>query len=120
MNHITIELCQEDRQRLDEIIGFLGWIVKPGTIPQDAAAEHPADAPITHLEPPAAEPAAEDPVPEVKVVSLAEFQKAVTQTVAKGAAQKKAAKEIINQYATSVSAVPEDKRAEVMDALAKI
>ena len=58
--------------------------------------------------------------PEVKSVFLAEFQKAVTMACAKGPAQKAAAKEIINKYAASVSAVPEDKRAEAMAELAKI
>jgi hypothetical protein len=56
----------------------------------------------------------------VKPVSLAEFQKAVTIACAKGPTQKAAAKEIINKYAASVSAVPENKRAEVMAELAKI
>jgi hypothetical protein len=53
-------------------------------------------------------------------VSFAEFQKAVTQAVAKGPKQKAAAKEIINEYAPSVSEVLEDKRAEVIARLAKI
>ena len=144
---ITVELCKEDRQRVDELIGLAGWIT--GALKDMAAAatgstptaeepklphtieqaedgtvklvknDHPADAPTTHLEPPAAEPDPE-PVPEVKPVSFPEFQKAVTQAVAKGPKQKAAAKEIINKYAASVSAVPEDKRAEVMAELAKI
>lgn len=142
MNTITISLCKEDRQRIDEVIAFLGLIAGelksrpasadlsqimiPGTaLPTMTQAEdgtvklvqpdHPADAPTTHLEPPAA-----DPAPEVKPVSFAEFQKAVTQAVVKGPKQKAAAKEIVNKYAPSVSEVPEDKRAEVMAELAKI
>lgn len=132
---ITVELCKEDRQRVDELIGMAGWIA--GALKDMAAApqpkltktitqaedgtvklvnnDHPADAPATHLEPPAAEPA-----PEVKPVSFPEFQKVVTQVVAKGPKQKAAAKEIISKYAASVSGVPEDKRAEVMAELAKI
>ena len=66
------------------------------------------------------EPVPAEPTPEVKPVSLAEFQKAVTQAVAKGPTQKAAAKGLINKYAQSVSEVPEDKRAEVMAELAKI
>lgn len=132
MNNITIELCKEDRKRLDEIIAFLGWIAaeqKSQTLPAPLkeAGEHPIDVPTTHLEPvadpapaaPAQEPTPE-PIPEVKPVSLAEFQKAVTMACAKGPTQKAAAKEIINKYAASVSAVPENKRAEVMAELAKI
>lgn len=132
---VTTELCAEDRKRIDELIAAALLIV--GTLKDAPAAaapqlphtieqaedgtvklvknDHPADAPTTHLEPPAAEPA-----PEVTPVSLAEFQKAVTQVAAKGSKQKAAVKEIINKYAASVSAVPEDKRAEAMAALAKI
>lgn len=133
MNTITIELCKEDRKRIDEVIGFLGLIVgelksrgvpvskeleTAVALPQMTQAEdgtvklvkpdHPIEG-TAHLAPPAAEP-----------VSLAEFQKAVTQTVAKGPAQKAAAREIVNRYGASVSAIPEDKRAEVMAELAKI
>lgn len=133
MNTITIELCKDDRKRLDEVIAFLGLIA--GELKSRPASEearptmtqaadgtvklvepgHPADAPTTHLDPPAA-----DPAPDVKPISLAEFQKAVTMVCAKGSAQKQAAKAIINKYATSVSGVPEDKRAAVMAELANI
>ena len=126
MNTITIELCKEDRQRLDEVIAFLGSIygelkIRPAT--QAPAIEHPIDSPTTHLEPTEETPAPviEEPAaPKVKPVPFAEFQKAVTIVCAKGPKQKAAAKEIINKYATSVSAVPEEKRAEVMAELAKI
>lgn len=125
-NHITIELCKEDRQRLDEVIAFLGMIVcelKRDPAPTQSE-DHPIDATTAHLEPvveAAPAPVAEEPAaPAVKSVSLAEFQKAVTMVCAKGPKQKEAAKAIVNQYAASVSAVPEDKRAEAMAELAKI
>ncbi len=140
MNTITIELSKEDRQRLDEVVALLGLIAgelksQPVLATLEEAIEHPIDSPTTHLEPvedptPAAEPAPvepapvepvpAEPTPEVKPVSLAEFQKAVTQAVAKGPKQKAAAKEVINKYAASVSAVPEGKRAEVMAELSKL
>ena len=63
-NYITIELCKEDRQRIDEVIGFLGLIVgqKYSTpesalaafdknIVQRSAIEHPADAVIPFTTP---------------------------------------------------------------------
>lgn len=125
---ITVELCKEDRQRVDELIGMAGWIVgalkdmaaaapEPKRIP--AEEEHPADASTApfDLDQPPVDP---DPAPEAKPVSFPEFQKVVTQVVAKGPKQKAAAKEIISKYAASVSGVPEDKRAEVMAELAKI
>lgn len=135
MNTITIELCKEDRKLLEGLMGSVSLLasvlgnmqppeVQQKIIQEATGSDHPADAPTTHLEPtpePApVEPAADEPTPEVTPVSFAEFQKAVTQAVAKGPKQKAAAKEIINKYAASVSAVPEDKRAEVMEELAKI
>jgi hypothetical protein len=127
MNTITIELCKEDRKRIDEVIAFLGLIAgelksRPSTVEQTPAPVVATDPdnneyPVTLFSEPA--PVAETE-PEVKPVSLAEFQKAVTLAVSKGADAKKAAKEIINKYAASVSAVPEDKRAEVMAELANI
>lgn len=146
MNTITIitQLCEEDRKRIDELISLAGQIVGElkahpvgcVELAQDTAPLQTAEVSVglpvegaAHLEPvtvaeepaPAStpEPVAE-PTPEVKPISLAEFQKAVTLAVSKGVAQKQAVKKIINTYATSVSGVPEDKRAEVMEALAKL
>lgn len=132
MNTITIELCKEDRQRIDEVVAFLGLIVgelksRPTTVevPQVAetnsiADENPATAPIIEEAPTSTPAPVAEPTPEVKPVSLAEFQKAVTLAVSKSAEAKQAVKAIINKYATSVSAVPEDKRAEVIAELEKI
>ena len=147
-NNITIEFCKEDRKRIDEVVSLLGLLVTTAqgkrTTPEDLLAqsgiqtrsaegpvekaEHPADAPATHLEPVVAPattepepPAVESvPEPEVKPISLAEFQKAVTLAVSKGPEAKKAAKAVINKYAPSVSEVPEDKRSEVVAELAKL
>lgn len=132
-NHITIQFCEEDRKRIDELIGLTALVVatlngqkvNPDLTVEAPKVEHPADATVTHLEPPeaveekpAAAPVVEEEAPAP--VSLAEFQKAVTLACAKSADAKKAVKTIIHQYAASVSAVPEDKRAEVMAALAQI
>lgn len=130
MNTITIQFCEEDRKRIDELIAFAGLLVgelkglKTSTqpeIPQVVETNTtPEEAPA--VEPVIEEPAApvEEPTPEVKPVSLAEFQKAVTMAVSKGAEAKKKVKAVINQYAPSVSEVPEDKRAEVMAELAQL
>lgn len=138
-NTITISLCEEDRKRIDELIGAVSLLasVIGSTLPPKLTAESVANltagvapAPVAEPDPTAvANPAPiieETPAPvaetteEVKPVSLAEFQKAVTLAVSKGAEAKKAVKAIINKYAASVSAVPEDKRAEVMAELATI
>lgn len=133
---ITNEFSPEDRKLLEGLMGSITLLasVLGNALPKEAqqqiiqevhGSDHPIDAPTAHLEPvdapaptPADEPAPVEPTPEP--VSFAEFQKAVTQAVAKGPKQKAAAKDIINKYAASVSAVPEDKRAEVMAELAKI
>ena len=135
MNNITIEFCKEDRQRLDELISIASLLVTTiqgqRITPEEFAAgtvepQHPVDAPTTHLEVVQPEPAeeipAEEPAPAAApiVISLAEFQKAVTLAVSKGAEAKKTVKAIINKYAPSVSEVPEDKRAEVIAELDKV
>lgn len=133
---ITVEMSKEDRLLVEGLMGSITNLVttignmQPPAVQQQIIAEirkdgvvrEPVDvpAPAPAAEPAAVEPVPTEPAPEVKPVSLAEFQKAVTQAVAKGAKQKAAAKEIINKYAASVSAVPEEKRAEVMAELAKI
>jgi hypothetical protein len=140
MNHITIEFCKEDRQRIDELISIASLLVTTiqgqRITPEEFAAgtvapQHPVDAPATHLEvvqvaethsnaeeSPAVEPIVENPAPII--IPFAEFQKAVTLAVSKGPEAKKAAKAIVNKFAASVSDVPEEKRAEVMAELAKI
>lgn len=140
MNTITIELCKEDRQRIDDLIGGItllasvigsnlpketqeAVIAEATEAPQVAETSSAADekpAPVCDAQPVALTEEAPAPVPEEKPVSLAEFQKAVTLAVSKGAEAKQAVKTIINQYATSVSGVPETKRAAVMKALADI
>jgi hypothetical protein len=145
--NITIELSKDDRQLLEGLMGSITLlssvlgnaqpkevqqkVIEEVTAPQvaetrPAADEIPADHPLIEASALVEEPKVEDPTPvaettpEVKPVSLAEFQKAVTLAISQGAEAKQAAKDIINKYAASVSAVPEDKRAEVMAELAKI
>ena len=123
MNVIEFKLCAEDRARLDDIIAGLAALV-PGAMSDAAVAtlevkqvELPVEG-AAHLEPPAdPEPA---PVPAVKPVSLAEFQKAITLRCAESAKTKEAVRALVNQYATSVSDIPEDKRPEVLAKLAEI
>lgn len=128
--NITTELSREDRKLLEELLGAVTLLasVIGSSLPKETvlgvieAATEPnenGNAPAEWTPEPEA-PVEETPAPEVKPISLAEFQKAVTLAVSKGAEAKKAVKEIVNKYAASVSAVPEDKRAEVVAELAKI
>lgn len=125
MNVIEFKLCAEDRQRLDAIIAFAGMIA--AGMKSRAAAEHPADASVAHLEPPVAapaasqpDPAAVEPAPEVKPVSLGEFQKAIVTRCAESAAMKAKVQALVHKYAPSVSEIPEGKRSEVLAALADL
>ena len=81
-------------------------------------AAHPADAPTAHLEPPApaSDPVAAAPAP----VSLGDFQKALVTRCAESAETKAKVQALVHRYAESVSAIPEDKRPEVLAALAQI
>lgn len=125
MNTITIELCAEDRARLDRILDALTshdcsrcandvakYVV--GTL---ETAQEPAEAPepikeeTTQPEPEVVAPAAE----AAETVSLADIQKKV---VALSAAGKKAeVREIVTKYASRVSAIPVEHTAEVWQQL---
>lgn len=65
-------------------------------------------------------PADPAPAPAVKPVSLAEFQKAITIRCAESAETKAAVRGLVQEYATSVSAIPEEKRSEFLAKLAAI
>lgn len=133
MNKITIELCAEDRARLDNIFKALEAIVGHGLAldPKEAAApteeepkvEAPKPAPVE--EPKQAEPAKPEPVEApaeptpapaaAPKVSTEELQSKVVQLVRTG--KKDEARAIVTEYAKSVSEIPEDKRAEVLSRL---
>lgn len=132
-NHITIELCAEDRQRIDELIAFAGLIasemksnrplqlqsidengIRFGT----ATEEHPVDAVAPHGEP---EPAA-DPEPAEKVykVTKADIMAKVQALAAPNNPKREQAKAIVKSYGAKVSDIPEDKYTEVMDKLVEL
>lgn len=145
MNTITISLSEKDRDILEHLKNSINLLattigsaqpreVREAIIEKVNAAgaallqetEVSIGLPVegaAHLEPVTVEPEIPAPVEEAPTtdpVTLAEFQKAVTLAVSKSAEAKKAVKALINKYAASVSAVPEDKRAEVMAELANI
>lgn len=143
--NVTVELCQEDRKRLDGLIGFAGLLVgeqkqyntfimnlasaKPTEL---APAEEPAGAPAP-AEPAAAEtghPAEEvgaavepepaaAPEPEVPKYTKADVQALVQKLAAPTSPEHKrtGAKAIVKSYGAKVSDIPEEKYAEVMDRL---
>ena len=141
MSKIVIELSPEDRSLLEGLMGSVTLLasVLGSNLPAESRAaviaatevpdfltkalrlpeEHPVDA-IPPVDPPAPAP---DPVadaPAPAPVSLGEFQKAIVTRCAESAATKQKVQALVHKYADSVSNIPEDKRSEVLAALAQI
>ena len=125
MNHITIELCQEDRARLDAILVALQNCGTPYAVTLESTSEgapqlpaqEPQDEPVAE---PDAEPTPEDEQPTAAepaapAVSLSDIQKKVVDLSVAG--KKDQVREIIKAYATKVSAIPADKVDEVWQKL---
>ena len=139
-NLITIELCAEDRARIDRLTAALEAL-QPPTVhvdnpiqkalaeqvaksgktpaqsPVESAGEAKAETPATpQTEPEAATVDEPAPVAEEKPApTTAELQQKVIALVNKGKKAEVAA--IVKSYAATVSGIPEDKRVEVMDKL---
>ena len=113
---ITIELCAEDRARLDRIIAALeGSKTLPEAVEETTApvAQEPAEEPQTET------PAATTPEPEKPAAAeisaqftLSDVQRKVVSLSAAG--RKDEVRNIVKAYADRVSAIPEDKVDEVM------
>jgi hypothetical protein len=144
MNVITIELCAEDRARLDRLAAalekaspdcaacarsvaegvakFVANAELPATCPDNATETADVDpAPVAH---PADDVAPwEDPAPVTAPkaeVSLSEFQKALSLRCAESDTMRAKVRALLHEYAEAASKVPADKRAEVLDRLAAL
>lgn len=116
MTRIEIELCQEDRARLDAILAALQTCGTPYSAPvaaQDAAETTEAEA-VPVSTPEEETPTAETVAPQ-PTVSHADIQRKVVTLSAAG--KKAEVREIVTKYAKKVSDLPEDKLVEVMDKL---
>lgn len=140
MNNISIELCAEDRARLDKVIGLLAVLAEtavkvPKTAPKSTQEEPKAESraitqaeqeetPVAEIEPQEvkAEAPAEptpQPVPQpAPDVSLEELQGLVVRLATNG--KKLEARDIVFEYAKSVTAVPAEKRGELYARLQKL
>ena len=107
----TIELCAEDRKRLDALLVALTARAAggpketaPETIPEEVpeVAEHVREVTKSTAE-------------EPKKIELFDIQRKVVELAAAG--KKAAVRELITSYAERVSTIPEDKRAEVYQKL---
>ena len=143
-NTITIELCTEDRARLDRIIEALGnhhncehcvsaaiTMTKAAQAEAEAptiAANEPTPTTITPEPETPAETPAEHPLDTapievneptapgpVEVVNPADVQRKVVDLCSKG--KKAEVKEVIMAYAPNVSSIPADNLAEVLEKL---
>lgn len=120
MNTITIELCAEDRARIDRLTKALEKqapvyvLSETLSIPETAEPEQPENVPAPEEEAPA--PAAEEPAaPETPSVTKSDVQRKVVELSAAG--RKAEVREIVTAYATKVSDIPDDKVAEVWQRL---
>lgn len=137
--NITVELCAEDRARLDKILDLLEKDYKDAAVAvRDAtiysidpagelrATSKTAQAPTEETKPEPVEPvtpAEEGQLEgqlglfeaETPAVKLTDVQQKVVALSAAG--KKDAVRDIIKAYADRVSAIPEDKLAEVLDKL---
>lgn len=131
-NTITIELCAEDRKRIDELIAFAGLIasslhsapVATAAAPEQPAPEinHPADILPPHGDP---EPAAtvsevEKVEPEQPKYTTADILAKVQTMAGPGNPKREKAKAIVQSYGKKVSDIPEDKRNEAMQRLIEL
>jgi len=131
MNKITIELCTEDRARIDALFAELVNVRRllsdarteapqaetPQELsrtPQAAEPVKPAEAPKTEAPEPAPAPKTEA-APEAPEVTVAELQAKVVELV--NAGKKAETREIILKYAQNVGSIPAEKRAEVLGLL---
>ena len=144
MNLITIELCAEDRARIDKVIELLGglrlpdcsacvagvasYLEKAATVLDSHPVSEPFPAATVVKEEPAKKNAdleamlkkAISPEPAKPTVTLEQIQKKATQ-IAAGSAEKKAKlRAIVNQYAKKVTDLPESSWPTVWDELCKL
>ena len=126
MNTITIELCAEDRARLDSLLAKLdrciGEFIPSGEAHTDygykaqgveyATQDEAAEAKLEEIPEPYSEPC---PFETAPAATRADVQQKVVALSAAG--KKEKVRAVVNAYAAKVSGIPEDKLAEVMEKL---
>ena len=129
MNHITIELCAEDRARLDRLAELLEKQLPPTVhmnlgapkqeAPQDMTPEAVTNEVQAVVDVPAAEPTPEPkPAPvEKPKTTHADVMAMLQPMLAPGSKKRATAREIVLAYAPKVSAIPADKLDEVLGRL---
>lgn len=122
MNHITIELCTEDRARLDRILDALERVAPRQLYALDLGtategAENEPEAPKAET-PKETQPEPEKPTQPEKTaptVTVEDVRSKVIQL--NGTGKKAEVFAIVKAYASKVTDIPADKLAEVLDKL---
>lgn len=120
MNTITIELCADDRARIDRLTeALLANTIKAMEAP--ALAEAPAPAEPVQLELVTEEKPVEDAAPwegpeepELPKYTADDVRAKVQKLASPAMGKRDAVKKIVEEYAPSVRLIPEDKYPEVM------
>ena len=109
-NRITIELCAEDRARLDKLASIMEAHIAQAESKQPEPKEEQAEEEQAEEE----QASQEEPTQEelVKTVTHAELMAKVIELSAKDVKLKAQVRDVILVYAPRVKAVPEDKLAE--------
>lgn len=131
-NTITIELCAEDRARLDRLTDFLIKRIEqvdelygkemPSRTAKETTEEKPTETTQPEPTPAAeAEPVKTDsnePTKAEPEVTIEDIRGKVLELT--GAGKREQVSAIIKDYAEKVSSIPVDKRAEVLEKLNKL
>ena len=107
MNTITIELCAEDRARLDNILEQLKQLT-PMTVVCDVTPQEKKQQTATKQEP------KQESAPTIQLTDL---QTLVQELAAPGSGKRDKVKALVKGYAERVSLTPQDKWPEVYEAL---
>lgn len=119
---VTVELCPEDRGRLDAILSALQNAGTPYPAPA-VSPDTPVIEDIHTASTPASKPEKQTAEPTIgpsdsAQITAADIQRKVVALSAAGL--KDEVKAIVKAYAVKVTAIPEDKRAEVWEKLSKL
>ena len=111
MNTITIELCAEDRARLDSILEQLKQL---NQMPAVFDGKEPEKKQQTA---PKKEPKQEPKQESAPTIQLTDLQTLVQELAAPGSGKRDKVKVLVKGYAERVSLIPQDKWPEVYEAL---
>lgn len=111
MNTITIELCAEDRARLDNILEQLKQLT-PMSVVCDVTPQEKKQKTVPKQEPKQAPKQESAPT-----IQLTDLQTLVQELAAPGSGKRDKVKALVKGYAERVSLIPQDKWPEVYEAL---